>query len=295
MKTCWHFFYETKEFRFDQPKRFKGSTAGKQPTLSTDLAPDEFMLEVKPHSENITPDADQTGDFYVTLHGNAEESRDKAHWLTFNAVEQMAFHNGQMKILGGLVTGELIPESLEEEQALGENRFFANARIVEYVEQRSFNGKSFSSLSSNSLVIKLISQFNASKGGVTDIDKFLGLYKVLEAIYCKGNNALAALRQNPELFEIFTEVSFGEKAKFKSLSLAGEFDRWLKRLMEARSHCGHLRSDKKVGLIPADPKVKELVEPLIAPLAEIVSTAIQRLRNSGKNPFSCDIADQIKS
>lgn len=237
----------------------------------------EALIDIEPHSQSKNASCHQTGELKITLPGPQEQTEGLAYWLGRRIVQQISFtQQAEMRIHYGLVGGELVPETPEEIAELGENRYFAKVQLVEAPPVPEFDGDRLSNLSNNPLVI----QFNVADRAENAIDRFLGLFKILEDRYGpnKPNVKLAdALRSSKELFDLASTllVVDNKTGVETKLSEKKEYDDLVVKLVKMRHECAHLLSGKKFGVPYGDSRVKTEVEPLLPALSALAFLTVE--------------------
>lgn len=289
MKSQWDFFFECKNFRFDRVYKYEGKIGSEQATaFGLPSANCVFLITIEPDSESKFPGADQTGKLKVLIPGNTEQTKDLAYWIAINSSEHISFFHGELKIHGGLVTAELIPETPEEEEQLGENRFFAEARLVEVQPAPEFDGSSFQQITGDPIISGALRQYNAALKAENPIDQFLGLFRILESFYgpqLEKQTLAVALKSSAELRDIAQKhLTFSDGATTRQLTEDDYFD-LVDKLVQTRHECAHLRAQKGFGIHHGDPKVRKEVMPLIKPLSRLAFETIRtRLQKASSAP-----------
>jgi hypothetical protein len=167
-----------------------------------------------------------------------------------------------------------LPDTPEEEGQMAEGPYFAEARLVEVLPTPSFDGASLQKLATSPLV----EQFNAANRAKNPIDRFLGLFKILEDLYgptARNVKLAEALRSSAELLRIAQKhLRVAEDGVERPLT-QDDFSGLVDRLVRARHECAHLRSSKGFGVTHGDPRVTTEIEPLTGPLRDLMYEAIQ--------------------
>lgn len=281
MRVRWVFFYETKELRFQRVHVFRGSiTAQNAKVFGLPPEGGQYLLRVVPDAETRFPHAAQTGKLQLELPGRAEETEAFARWFIVRIAEHLAFKYGPLKAHGSLITGEHLPETEQEAEELGEERFFARAHLVEVVDPPpTFDGATMTSISTNPQTCRYMRQFNRAIEASNPADRFLGLVRILEdhASSSKHGSLVAALENCRELYDIAYERvpiwtgGFPRKPTREEVNeLYGDFAR-------VRDHCAHLRTEQGLGIAHGDPQIGTQVEPLVEPLQRLCAGLIERL------------------
>lgn len=279
MKSKWIFRFECKKFRFDGIQKF-GGYLDRDAVVSSDLVPEnpDFLLSIEPDAETKNPWVAQTGKLSIVLSGDMEETKDMAYWLADHASEYISFFNGELKTLYGYIAGEYLPDTPEEEEQLGERRHFAIVRLVQDAPPNTFDGASFQRMTIDSTVSPKLQQFNIALGANNPIDQFLGLFRIIEDFYdaSSTDRKLAnRLKASSELIGIACKyLTITENGISRPLKKSDSY-RLIDELVSIRHQCAHLRTSVGFGIAHGDPKVREKVSPLIAPLRRLAFEAIR--------------------
>jgi len=284
MKSKWIFRFECKRFRFDGVQNF-GGYIDRDATVSSELVPEnpDFLLNIEPDAETKVPRVEQTGKLSIVLSGDMEQTKEMACWIADHASEYISFFNGELRISYGYIAGEHLPETLEEEQQLGERRHFRIVTLVQDAPPHTFDGTSFQRITIDSASNPQLQQFNTALNSTNPIDQFLGLFRIIEYFYdaSSTNKKLAnRLKASSELLGIACKyLKVTENGVSRPLKRNDSF-RLIDELVSVRHQCAHLRGSVGFGIPHGDPKVREKVSPLIAPLRRLAFEAI-RLRLKG--------------
>lgn len=280
MRSQWNFCFESKGLHIDQTSKFEG-VIGIEQARDFGLAPEEFKysLLIEPDAEPKFKWMQQTGTLKVVLPGGMDQTKDLAYCIAVQASEQVSFSNGELKLLGGLITGEYLPDNPDEEKLLGEGRYFAVAHLAQYKPPPTFDRDAFIKLSGASIDGALMQQFNAAVKARNPIDIFIGLFKILENFYGpqkKEKKHLAkALKESTELFTLAaTHLKFESKDISRALT-ENDFSKLIDDLVSTRHNCAHLKRADSFGISHGDPEVQTKVEPLIGPLKKLAYEAIR--------------------
>jgi hypothetical protein len=279
MKSKWVFRFECKRFRFDGIQKF-GGYLDREAIVSSDLSPEnpDFLLSIEPDTETKLPWAEQTGKLNIVLSGDMEQTKEMVYWLADHASEYISFFNGELKVSYGYVAGEYLPETLEEEEQLGERRHFRIVHLAQYPPPHTFDGSSFQRMTIDSAVNPKLQQFNAALNANNPIDQFLGLFRIIEDFYdaSSTDKKLAnRLKASSELIGIACKyLKVTENDVSRPLTKDDSF-RLIDELVSIRHQCAHLRTSVGFGIPHGDPKVGEKVLPLIMPLRRLAFEAIR--------------------
>lgn len=275
MRVRWEFFIDCTGIRFERIHKFEAKVS-REHAEAFGLPGREFdaLITIEPDKESYNPLVEQTGKLRIILPGNNKETKKAAFWLAQNAARQITFSQGEMKVIYGLIMGEHLPDTPEEAEQLGDTLFFAEAHLVEVIPTPTFDGSALQRIPNN----PLIEQFNAANQAKNPIDKFLGLFRILEDLYgltTKKITLAEALKASVELFQISQKhLQFADNGSTRQLTHS-DFSQLVDRLVHARHECAHLRSSKGFGITHGDPRVRVEIEPLIGPLGKLAYEAIQ--------------------
>jgi len=276
MRARWEFFFECTGIRFERVHKFEAKIL-EEHAKAFGLPVQEFdvLITIEPDEKSYNPTIEQTGRLKLILPGDKEQTKNLAFWLAQQTARQITFSQGEVKVVYGLITGEHLPDTPEEAEQLGDTPYFAEAHLVEIIPTPTFDGASLQKLANN----PLIEQFNAANRAKNPIDRFLGLFRILEDLYGPTNKKATlaeALKASTELLQIVQmHLHFTENGNTRQLTQA-DFSQFVDKMVHARHECAHLRSSKGFGITHGNPRVTAEVEPLIGPLSELTYEAIQR-------------------
>lgn len=279
MKTRWEFFFEARGVRFERQHRFiaKGTLTRKMKDSEREVVVD-CELEIVPDLEQPPLDADQTGRIRILMPGSPEETEELAGYLATSLAERIGFERGSLKVMAGLVTAERIPETQEERDTIRDTPYFARVRLVEHLGTPPFEAGSIGQSSLRPDLTPLLAQFNAAKSSARPCDRLLGLFKVLESLYCDPNRpkqALRSLQQNNELYQLARENLSRRDTPIGEPISREEFTSLLVRIVRTRHHCAHLTP--RFGYAAHDPRLLLEVVPM-GDVVEILAHAALRFR-----------------
>lgn len=275
MRARWDFFFECTGIRFERVHRFEAQVS-EEHAKTFGLPVREFtaLITVEPDEVSYNPVIEQTGHLKITLPGNKEQTKHLAYWLSRQVARQITFSQGEIKVVYGLIMGEHLPDTPEEAERLGETPYFAEAHLVEVLPTPSFDGSSFQKLATH----PLIEQFNVANKSKNPIDRFLGLFRILEDLYgptARKVTLAEALKASTELFQIAQKHLHVTDDQGARELTQDDFSRFVDKLVHARHECAHLRSSTGFGIPHGDPRVTTAVEPLTGPLRDLTYEAIQ--------------------
>ncbi len=132
MRVRWDFFFECSSTRLQKVYRLEVRIPNEQ-AEAFGLPSREYkaVITIEPDESSSNPTVEQTGQLTVTLPGNKEQTKSLAFWLAGYVAQQITITQGQMEVLYKLITGEHLPDTLEEAEQLGETPFFAETNLAE--------------------------------------------------------------------------------------------------------------------------------------------------------------------
>jgi hypothetical protein len=271
MRVRWQFYFWYEDFKFERTHTF-----GMQITKEHAEA---FGLPAEGFEAKVTIEADeekhghvkQRGIINIYLPGYPEQTKDLAYSLAINFAEHITFSIGKIKLDGSFISNELLPETPEEEEAVGEKRFGMTVQIKEVPERVAFDSASLQRLTNN----PLIKQFNQANDAASPIDRFIGLFKILEDLY-GGHPIKPALKAAAELKQIALEHLQIEDGGSPRQITEAEFEELIDKLANTRHECAHLRSSTGFGITYGDARVQSDVEPLIGALETLAYEAVKK-------------------
>ncbi len=275
MRSRWDFHFETTGIRFDREHKYAAKVTAEH-AHEFDFPAEEFdaLITIHPDEKSHNPLAEQTGMLKITIPGGREQTKNLAFWLADKAVQQIAFSQGEMKIHYGLILGELLPDTPEEADQLGDKPFFAEAHLIEALPTPTFDGSALGKVSSH----PLIDQFNAAKKSENPIDKFLGLFRIIEDLYGPTSKSVTladALKSSNELFQLVQRHVEMTQNDVTSIMTENDFNQLVARLVKTRHQCAHLKRSKGFGITHGDPRVRDEIEPLAELVRLLAFDAIQ--------------------
>lgn len=278
MKTKWKFSFETVDFIFEKETIFRGNFDKKAVSQSMAESEEkfEFELNIVPDIEKRFPAATQTGNMFIIIPYNYEEGKDFIKFLAHLICQRISFDFGQMKIHTGFIMCERLPETPEEKELIGDAPFAVQMCLQEVVPSAKFDSSLFINQSAKTMDCRLIEQHNAARHNVNPVDKFLGLFKIIESLFGPQNKKTTledALLTSTKLYNTFKEISsFDDPATYEE-----EYKTFVKRIVNGRHKCAHMKLKKDFGYWSSDPRVKDEIEPYIQTLEIITYYAIQNV------------------
>lgn len=275
MKSRWDFFIECEDIRFERVHKFLAAVTAEHAT-AMGLPAESFDAEIviEPDKESYDPTVEQTGKLKVTVPGTQEQTKTAAYWLAKNAADQITFSQGRVRINYGLVTGEHLPETPDEEKQIGDTPYFAQAQLIEVKPAPSFDGAALTSVKSS----PLLQQFNDANAAKNPIDRYLGLFRILEDVYGptdKKTHIAQALKSSDELFS-FAEKHISIEQSGKPTNMTrNDFSNLVDKFVKARHQCAHLQRKKDFGITHGDPRARMEIEPLAKMVSELAREALR--------------------
>jgi hypothetical protein len=276
MKARWQFLIECKGFQFDRVYEFEGTLTHEQ-TEALGLPCGDLLITIKPEADMGTVGVNQFCKMQILIHGSVEQTKDLACWVAVNASEYISFFHGELKVHSGLLMAERIPETSEEEEMLGDNRWFAEAHLVEVRPTPTFDGASFNKIAADQTVNAAIRHFNAAVKANNPIDQFLGLFRILEDFYSPAHKYLKeALKRSSEPLKVACQyITYTENGNTGYLT-ESDYYQLVDKLVETRHQCAHLKTKEGFGIPHGDLRVDNEVTPLIPPLRRLTFEIIRK-------------------
>jgi hypothetical protein len=279
MRSQWNFHFESNDLRIEGVHKFVGDlTRTNSQTSPPTIDKLSVELTLEPDPTPRFPGAQHTGVLKITLPGNMDETQDAVYWLARHASEHISFFQGELKLDGSFVWVEALPDSPEEAEKLGENRFSWTLNMRRAESPEKFNPKMFPRIG-DVATTSALRQFNSALSAKNPIDQFLGLFKILENAYAprKGRQSLATrLKGSHELVLLTLENLKSIENGSKRAASEEECLDFLDDLARIRNQCAHLQTSVGFGFRHGDPMVANEVEPLIEPLAGLAWETIRR-------------------
>jgi hypothetical protein len=272
MRIRWQFYFEYEDLKFDKIYKYD-ATVSKERAEAFGLPALEFEARITIEAEEENHGSiKQRGKMNIFLPGNNEQTENLAYSLALSIADHITFSQARIQIIGSFVSSELLPETPEEEAEVGENRFSWSMRIKEVPDKAPFDSGSLQKVTNS----PLIKQFNEANDAKSPIDRFIGLFKILEDLY-GGQPVKASFKNSMELRLIaLRHLRFEESGTgtIRQISEA-EFEKLVDDLVNTRHECAHLRSSTGFGITYGDSRVQSDVEPLLGPLQTLAYEAIR--------------------
>jgi hypothetical protein len=271
MKVRWQFYFEYENLKFEK-KHTYGVQLSKEDAEAFGLPPQEFEAAITIESdEEEHGSIRQRGIINIILPGDNEKTKDLAYSLASSLADHITFSQERIKIDWSLVMNELLPETPEEETELGENRFSWTVQVRKVLDGVPFDSSSLQRLTNN----PLLKQFNEANNARSSIDRFIGLFKILEDLY--GSHPLKrAFKSSTELRQVALQnIKIVEGEDTRPLTQA-EFENLVDDLVNTRHECAHLNRSTGFGITYGDSRVQSNVEPLLVPLEILARESVKR-------------------
>lgn len=278
MKTKWRFFFETEDFIFDKESKFRG--AMRKNTVSSCLPESEqeieFEMSIVPDKEQKHPVADQTGIVYITIPYNYEVGKDIIKGLAYVLSERISLDFGRMKLATGMIMCERLPETPDERALVGDAPFAVEMNMETVVPPQKFDPKQLIDQSSISMDSRLVAQYNSAKENANPVEKFLGFFKIIEALFVPHDNKAPlerALLSDADFYDLFKKVLlYNSPELYKK-----EYRTFVAGIVRGRHRCAHLKLKKNFGYWSGNPRVRDEIEPYMQTLEAITYHAIRGL------------------
>lgn len=270
MKTQWEFRIETRGLVLGQDRDFIGTA---QPKNSK---PVSIEVKVIRDSDAKSPAADDAGKVLMRIPGTPEDTEAIAYSAVHQLTERMAFPHGDIQVLGGLVVATKLPETDQEAEEIGDKRHVVRLSFEEFRGHPPVDGARLSGPALSAETSSLLRQFNSAKGLDNPVDRYVGLFKVLEKAFAskRGVSLLKDLQASDSFFALGAEVLHRSSDPEAPLERR-DFDDLLAKLVRIRDNCAHLRG--KTGYAPGDPAVSREVEPYADLLGALARRHLERL------------------
>jgi hypothetical protein len=218
----------------------------------------------------------------IRLAGRPERYFPFAQQIATEVATLLGFFYTGLHVLGGLAEAELVPENVDEETELGDNRFIMQMSFREVDGAIPFDRGHLRLFPFVTGLDRVIRQFNVAKEAQSEIDGYLGMFKVIETLYYRGRaRTSATLKADDELCEIVGR-SFRQRDAGQASHEPDEEDiaLMIHDFVATRDQCAHLRGHNAFGYAPCDAEVLNEVEPLLDIITIVAREAIRRRLNS---------------
>lgn len=265
IRTRWEFFYTSREVVFRKEARFLG-VADAPESAELDKKKFDFSITVRPDEQSGTNEFDEErGSLIIDIPFERDDGIDLAKHLASVFAEKISFdQQGEFDVQLSAVIGEYVPETEEEQVAIGDAPYFAEMTLVEAIPPVEFSTERSSSRALSPERQSLVRQFNSSARVEHPIFKFLGFFKIIEDRYVvpgRRKTLLATLQAADELRlrirDSLVVPSSGERLTNQQI------DQFLSSLVEMRHQCAHLKSKVGFGLRSDDTRITSELMPLM--------------------------------
>lgn len=267
VKSEWEFKFETRGFRFEREHKYTANPEA--PIRLGDRPPEliECLVRIVPRDIKPPPLVEQVGSLHVLLPHSRDDTRLFAYHVANMIADRITFQQGDFRLLAGLVVCKRIAETAQEEVQFGEELYYVDMRLQEIDETTpTFDSSRITTVPATPQHVALISQFNETKRDKSAIRQFLGYFRIIESIYVTTDSKLTlkqVLLQSPDLQAIYGVLVQGES--FESL---------VRKLVDIRHQCAHLKLSTGFGYVPIDPAVDHEVKPRLPLLAALAYYSI---------------------
>jgi len=270
MKVRWQFFFTYEDLKFESSYTYEVTVTAEQ-AEHFGLPREGFKAEVTVGPYEKKHGLKQFGKIHITLPGTGEQTKDLAYSIAFTFAEYVTFTQARIELDGSFISNELLPETPEEESEVGDKRFSMTLQIREVGEKVPFDHAALQRLTNS----PLIKQFNEANNAKSPVDRFIGLFKILEDSY-GGQPVKASFKNSPELKQIaLQELTIKENGTTRPFSQT-DFEKLVDDLVDTRHECAHLRSSTGFGITYGDARVDTDVEPLLEALEVLAFEAVQK-------------------
>jgi hypothetical protein len=270
MRVRWQFYFDYEDLKFERVYEYLVSITPEH-AEAFGLPAEEFdaVLTLEADEENHGK-VRQRGIINIFLPGTNTQTKDLAYSLAISLAEHISFSQARIELDGSFISSELLPETPEEEAEIGENRFSWTMQVREVLDKIPFDSNFLQKLTNN----PLLKQFNEANNAKSSVDRFIGLFKILEDLY-GGHPVKAALKSSTDFMQLALQhLKIEESGAVRQISQT-EFERLVDDLVNVRHECAHLRSSTGFGISYGDARVQSDVEPLLVPLEILAYEAVQ--------------------
>lgn len=287
MKSKWRFIFETYDFFFEKEHKYRGSIDDRRFLKENHIEEKILNFEalIKPDKKKLTNySGDQTGILFIILPLGVKESKNVAYFLAHSIADKISLDSGRMEFPIHLVDCEQIPENDHEKELIKGQEIYCEFSITEYLGPQPFNSEVFNKGTSVEVPLSIVKQFNIAKNSTNIIEKFNGLFKIIENFsppkskkqYLK-QTILANEQLRDMFFKIFPDSNRNKQERYES---------FISEIVDMRHECSHLKLYKDFGMAPTDPRVKEKIEPLANQLEILTYNMIKNVsRVMGSDPI----------
>jgi hypothetical protein len=272
MKTEWQFIFETKGFKFHQKIRYKGEVS-KPDESNNNESKLEYIVNIVPEDTEPFPGSDQIGKLLIEIPLRPKESKDLAYSIAYLFQENISYTHGKMKIHTGLIGGRRIAENDIEKHEIGDKPYFAEVRMETVDEPCYFDSQIFRSSTKRQNNLRLKAQYNTALAANNEIDKYTGLFKIIEDQFCgnkKKEYMKDVLKSSNKFFNIFSKTFFHSNGSTIKSANFSKFTDFVDKIVNIRNQCSHLKHKNYFGYTYDDPRIKTEVMPAILELDPLI-------------------------
>jgi hypothetical protein len=253
---------------------------------------ENFEVEIILEPETDERRAGEWAKLHVTVRGTPEKFSPFVERVAAEVAEHLAFYYDGLRLLGGMIFAERIPENEEERAAIGDTPHSVKASFIEADPPRSINREHLRSFPYSLGFGRLLRQFAAARASDNTIDSYLNMFKVVETLYHRGKlKARDALNQSEEFRRLlrgsFQMVVNGKPEEPTEEDVTAMID----RLVKTRDNCAHLREHNSFGYAPGDPEVGGRVQRLYEILTDTARAAIHERIDAKRSTVSATASD----
>lgn len=222
-------------------------------------APFDLTIRLEP----LLPDRQTEhchGHLFLTLPGQPDQAQPLFERILPCILEHIRFFYSDFDLLGGGICAKRIPETEEERQLIGDRPYDIRVTMREVPDPVPFNPDVIRLFPHTPEVGPLIDQFNSARAARSPIDRYLGMFKVLELQFHTGWDPKKSLRNRKDFISLaYRVVQIKKDGRNKPIQ-QNEVPGLIDDLVKTRDQCAHLQ--RQFGYGPHDREVYEWVEPL---------------------------------
>jgi hypothetical protein len=267
MKSEWEFTYQARDCHLEREHKYLVTSREPVDLDNARLEPFESLVKVSPTAGETPPGVEQIGTVTFTLPLAPDLCKDFAYHFAGMAVDRLAFHyRGDIRLAGGLVRFKRLPETPEEEAAVGDRPYGITLHFIEVVPSPSVESLAGSLTAGGPIDPRLLGQFLETERDASPIRKFLGFFRIVENFVHRANARLRlkeAMKRDQQLRRFFEQLAPGQM-----------FDEFVDTIVEIRHKCAHLKLGRGFGFVPTDPEVERTLAPHLPLLEELARACV---------------------
>jgi hypothetical protein len=206
------------------------------------------------------------GELHIELPGNVEQTKPLAIQISRTISEQITFSQGRFKVDYALMCCKRIPETDDESSIVGDSPYWVHASFQEALEPPVFNPMIISGSSMSPETLSLVAQFNETYQDKSPIRQYLGYFRIVESVYHSPY-------PNLSLESALTQSDILRQA-YSLFNRAETYNDAIKRMIQVRHKCAHLKLPRGFGFTPLDPAVETEVRPLLQLVAAMARSCL---------------------